>query len=132
LCGVTGVAYFYQFGSKNALGVAAADYWSGTTSALFKAAPYHLLDDPLERIFAYVGFRREIIVGEFAEFTCLVGTMVQEAYSSSPAIRDACANSIFGRAATLEPDIRAPILKYGIVGDWTAESLARHTQTAIQ
>jgi TetR/AcrR family transcriptional regulator, transcriptional repressor for nem operon len=70
-----------------------------------------------------VGFRREIIVGEFAEFTYLVGTMVQEAYSSSPAIRDTCANSIFGRAATLEPDIRAPILKYGIVGDWTAESL---------
>jgi TetR/AcrR family transcriptional regulator, transcriptional repressor for nem operon len=79
-----------------------------------------------------VAFRQEIIVGEFAEFKCLAGTMVQEVYSSSPAIRDACANSIFGHAATLEPDIRAAILKYGIVGDWTAESLARHTQTVIQ
>jgi TetR/AcrR family transcriptional repressor of nem operon len=31
------------------------------------------------------------------EFTCLVDTMAQEVYASSPAIRYACASSIFGR-----------------------------------
>jgi TetR/AcrR family transcriptional regulator, transcriptional repressor for nem operon len=58
--------------------------------------------------------------------------MAQEIYAISPAIRDACARSIFGHAATLEADIRAAMLKRGISGDWTAESLAQHTQTVIQ
>jgi len=62
----------------------------------------------------------------------LVGTMVQEVYASSPAIREACAASIFGHAATLEADIGAAMRDRGISGDWTAESLARHTQTVIQ
>ena len=130
--GVTKGAYFYQFGSKEALGVAAASYWAETTTALFEVAPYHLPDDPLDRILAYVDLRRSIISGEFAEFTCLVGTMVQETYASSPAIRDACGRSIFSHAATLEADIQAAIINLGIVGDWTAASLARHTQTVIQ
>ena len=130
--GVTKGAYFYQFGSKEALGVAAASYWAETTTALFEVAPYHLPDDPLDRILAYVDFRKSIISGEFAEFTCLVGTMVQETYASSPAIRDACGRSIFSHAATLEADIQAAIINLGIVGDWTAASLARHTQTVIQ
>jgi TetR/AcrR family transcriptional regulator, transcriptional repressor for nem operon len=129
---VTKGAYFYQFGSKDALGVAAADYWAETTSALFESAPYHLPDDPLDRVLAYVAFRKSIIAGNFAEFTCLVGTMVQEVYASSPAIRDACGRSIFGHAATLEPVIRAAMLEHGISGEWSAESLARHTQAVIQ
>lgn len=130
--GVTKGAYFYQFGSKEALGVAAADYWAETTAALFEGAPYHLPDDPLDRVLAYVDFRKSIISGEFFEFTCLVGTMVQETYASAPAIRDACGRSIFGHAGTLEADIQAAIIKHGIVDDWTAASLARHTQTVIQ
>jgi TetR/AcrR family transcriptional regulator, transcriptional repressor for nem operon len=67
-----------------------------------------------------------------AEVTCLVGTMVQEVFATSPAIRDACGESILGHAATLEADIGAAMEERGISGDWTAESLARHTQTVIQ
>ena len=66
------------------------------------------------------------------EFTCLVGTMVQEAYASNPAIRDACARSICGHAETLEADIAAAIEKYRIDADWTAASLALHTQAVLQ
>ena len=45
---------------------------------------------------------------------------------------EACAASIFGHAATLEADLRAAMKHRGLSGDWTAESLARHTQTVIQ
>jgi TetR/AcrR family transcriptional repressor of nem operon len=62
--------------------------------------------DPLDRLLGYVEFRKTIIDGDLAEFTCLVGTMTQEVYASHPGIRDACAASIFGHAATIEPDIR--------------------------
>ena len=130
--GVTKGAFFHHFASKDALGVAAAEFWTETTSAFFAAAPYHRPADPLERILAYVDFRRSIIDGDPAEFTCLVGTMVQETYGSSPDICDACAASIFGHAATLEPDIAAAMEARGIAGPWTAASLAAHTQAVLQ
>jgi TetR/AcrR family transcriptional regulator, transcriptional repressor for nem operon len=129
---VTKGAFFHNFRSKEALGVEAAKHWAETTSAFFADAPYHAPADPLDRILAYVGFRKSIIAGELAEFTCLVGTMVQEVYAAWPAIRDACAESIFGHAATLGADIAVAMEDRGISGDWTAESLARHTQTVIQ
>lgn len=129
---VTKGAFFHHFNSKEALGVAAAEYWAETTSAFFAAAPYHLPDDPLDRVLAYIAFRKAIIVGQIAEFTCLVGTMAQEVYAISPDIREACGKSIFGHAATLEGDIRAAMQARRIQGDWTPESLARHTQAVIQ
>lgn len=130
--GVTKGAFFHHFKSKEALGVAAAEFWAETTSAFFANAPYHNLDDPLERVLAYVNFRRSIIEGDLAEWTCLVGTMTQEAYQSHPAIRDACAASILDHAATLAPDIQAAMNQRGIEADWTAKSLARHTQAVLQ
>ncbi|MBI1238551.1 MAG: TetR family transcriptional regulator [Alphaproteobacteria bacterium] len=129
---VTKGAFFHQFGSKESLGVAAAQFWTETTSALFAAAPYQALSNPLDRVLAYLDFRKEIIAGELAEFTCLVGTMTQEVYATSPTIRDACAASIFGHAKTLETDIAAAMRARGIAGDWTAASLARHMQAVIQ
>lgn len=130
--GVTKGAFFHQFGSKEALGVAAADYWTASTSALFKSASYHASADPLARVLDYIAFRRAIIQGSPAEFTCLAGTMVQEVFDSAPAIREACARSIFGHAATLEPDIAAAIQSRGIRASWSAASLARHTQAVLQ
>lgn len=130
--GVTKGAFFHQFGSKEGLGVAAAQYWAQTTTAFFAAAPFHAPDDPLDRVLAYLDFRAAIITGEIAEFTCLVGTMAQEAYASSPAIRDACAASIFGHADTLVPDIQAAMDAREIKPGWTAQSLARHIQAVLQ
>lgn len=130
--GVTKGSFFHHFRTKQALGVASAEHWADTANAYFAAAPYHLPVDPLDRLLAYVAFRRAIITEDLGEFTCLVGTMVQEVYGEWPAIRDACAASIFGHAATLEADIGAAMADRGLSGDWTAESLARHFQTVIQ
>lgn len=130
--GVTKGAFFHHFDSKEALGAAAADYWSETTSALFADAPYHIPADPVDRVFAYLDFRSALIDGELAEFTCLVGTMVQETYGTSDAIRDACNRSITGHAATLEADIQAAMDARGVSAPFTAQSLALLTQTVIQ
>ena len=92
---------------------------TATAGAFFASAPYHDHDDPFERLIGYIEFRKAIIEGDLAEFTCLVGTMTQEVYGSNPAIRDACAASIFGHAATLEPDIEAAMKARGIAADWT-------------
>jgi TetR/AcrR family transcriptional regulator, transcriptional repressor for nem operon len=135
--GVTKGAFFHHFESKEALGVAAANHWSKVTSALFAEAPYHKHKDPLERVLAYIQFRRDILRGELAEFTCLVGTMAQETHQTSRAIAEACNASISGHAATLEPDIAAAMRNCGMNPDgssagWSAASLALHTQAVLQ
>lgn len=130
--GVTKGAFFHHFKTKDALGVAAADHWSAMTGALFADAPYHEHADSLERVLAYIDFRRAILLGRVSEFTCLVGTMVQETYDTAPAIREACERSIIGHAATLETDIDAALRERSITTDWSAESLALHTQAVIQ
>ncbi|API52752.1 TetR family transcriptional regulator [Rhizobium leguminosarum] len=129
---VTKGAFFHSFGSKEALGVAAAEFWARTTSDFFAAAPYHHPLGALDRVLAYVAFRKAIITDDVAESSCLVGTMVQETYMTFPRIRDACGASIFDHASTLEADIELARGERGIVDDWTAESLARYTQTVIQ
>lgn len=130
--GVTKGAFFHHFASKDALAVAAARHWSEVTGALFASAPYHDHADPLDRVLAYIDFRAALIEGAPAEFTCLAGTMVQEAYAASDEIRAACEASIFGHAATLEGDIEAAHARYRVAGDWSAKSLALHTQAVLQ
>jgi TetR/AcrR family transcriptional regulator, transcriptional repressor for nem operon len=135
LCARAGTAkgsFFHHFKDKEALAVAAADYWSETTGAFFAAAPYHRHEDPLDRVLGYIDFRRSILKGDVPEFTCLVGTMVQEVYETNPAIRDACGASICGHAKNIEADIAEAMKVHGIRGKWTAESLALHTQAVLQ
>lgn len=130
--GVTKGAFFHHFKSKEDLAIAAADHWSEVTGALFARAPYHDLADPLERVLAYIAFRKALLRGSVPEFTCLAGTLVQETYETAPAIRDACERSITGHAATLVSDIAASMRERGMTPEWTAESLALHTQAVIQ
>jgi TetR/AcrR family transcriptional repressor of nem operon len=130
--GVTKGAFFHHFKSKDALGVAAAEHWSEITGALFAEAPYHRHADPLDRVLGYVAFRKALLRGGVPEFTCLVGTMVQETYQTVPAIRAACDRSISGHAATLEADIEAAMRDRRLSPDWTARSLALHTQAVLQ
>lgn len=129
---VTKGAFFHHFESKEALGVAAANYWSATTSALFESAPFHAPRDPLDRVLAYVDFRIGLLNGPVADVTCLVGTMVQEVYESSPHIAEACDASISGHARTLEADIKSAMQLYKVKGNWSAASLAIHTQAVLQ
>lgn len=56
------------------------------TGAMFEAGPYHGLVDPFERVLGYLDFRKSLLRGGVLEFTCLVGTMVQETYETNPAM----------------------------------------------
>ena len=128
--GVTKGAFFHHFESKDALAVAVADHWSRTTGELFATAAYHELDDPADRVLGYLDLRARLVDGPIHEFTCLVGTMVQEAYSTQPTVREACAASIFGHAATVEADLSAALAAAG--SDLDPVGLSRHIQAVLQ
>jgi len=133
--GVTKGAFFHHFESKDALGVAAVEHWSRTTGSLFRSAPYHQAPDALQRVNAYLDLRKSLLRGDLSQFTCVAGTMVQETYASHPAIRAACADSIFGHAGTLVEDFAAALRERGrpeLSGAVTAEGLATHTQCVLQ
>ena len=130
--GLTKGSFFHHFSSKEDLALSAAEHWNSMTGGLFAQAPYHFADSPLQRLLAYVDFRKALLRGELPEFTCFVGTMLQEVYGTHPTIRTACEKSISGHAATLEADIGEAVQQYGGQGNWTPRSLALYTQAVIQ
>lgn len=135
ICGAAGVtkgAFFHHFESKEDLGVAAATHFAQMAEGLFGGAPYHELADPLDRLLGYIDFRIAILAGPIAQFTCLLGTMVQEAYDTHPAIRHACETYIVRHAARVEKDIDAAKALYAPDATWSAESLGLYTQAVLQ
>lgn len=128
--GVTKGAFFHHFRSKDDLGVAAAAHFGAMAEGLFEA-DWSRLAGPTERVLGYVALRREIIGGGFEDFTCLLGTLVQETYASSPAIRAACEAGILGHARRLVPDLTAALSQAGRT-EIDPDSLALHVQAAIQ
>ena len=130
--GLTKGGFFHHFKGKEDYAAAAARHWSEVTGAFFAAAPYHLHPDPLDRVLGYIDFRKAILRGEVPEFTCLVGTMVQEAYGTHPAVREACDAAITDHAAVIEKDIAAAKELHVPDARWSPRSLALHTQAVLQ
>jgi TetR/AcrR family transcriptional repressor of nem operon len=130
--GVTKGAFFHHFASKEAVALAAVEHWNQVTGQLFASAPYWQVADPRERFLAYLDFRAELVQGELAEFTCLIGTLVQETFATHPELQAACGAGIAQHVATLVPTIEAAKAQYAPDADWDAESLARYTQAVLQ
>lgn len=131
--GVTKGAFFHHFASKEALGVAAAGAWTDRAEHyVFTLPAWTQITDPLERYLGHIHFRLAMIDGPIEDFTCFVGTMVQESYATSEPIRAACNASINAYCERLAQDIQPAIDRYGIKGNVTAMSLARYTQAILQ
>ncbi|QLF69931.1 TetR/AcrR family transcriptional regulator [Peteryoungia desertarenae] len=125
-------AFFHHFRSKEELAIAAAAHWHNETEAIFGRAPYRKQSNPQQRVLGYLAFRKELVVGDASEFSCLLGTMAQEVHQTSPAIRDACGEAIEAHASTLHDDI-AEALANSINKDVCAPaSLALHIQAVLQ
>jgi TetR/AcrR family transcriptional regulator, transcriptional repressor for nem operon len=125
-------SFFHHFKGKEDAALAAVQHWNEVTGALFAAAPYQQIADPRDRILAYIDFRMSLLEGELPEFTCLLGTLVQEAYATMPSLRMACEQGIALHAGTLVHDLAEAQARYAPGADWSPESLALYTQASIQ
>lgn len=130
--GLTKGSFFHHFLSKDELALAAADHFGAMATRLFAEAPYHQLSDPRDRVLGYIDFRIAILRGALPQFTCLLGTLVQEVYESHPAIRAACDRHITAHAHELAKDIALAKRRHAPRATWTPESLALYTQATLQ
>lgn len=130
--GVTKGSFFHHFKSKEELTVGATAYWREWTDGLFAAAPYRKISDPRDRLLAYVDFRVAILNGDVPDFTCLLGTLVQETYLTHPPIREACDRGLEHHIADVTRDVEAAKKLYAPNADWSAESVAYYIQAVLQ
>ena len=65
-------------------------------------------------------------------FQTLLGTMVQEAYDTHPAIREACDRYISEHAERLEADIAEAKALYAPAAEWSPASAALFSQAVLQ
>ncbi|MEO9167685.1 MAG: helix-turn-helix domain-containing protein [Aestuariivirga sp.] len=131
--GVTKGAFFHHFKSKDELAVASTLFWTKNAAQLFAAAEYNKFEDPLDQLIGYVDFRLQLVQGStLPECTCLLGTMAQEKFETSPAIRDACFEGIQFHATEVSKMMAAAKARHAPQASWSVESLGLYTQAAIQ
>ncbi len=130
--GVTKGSFFHHFKSKDDLALSAAAFWGEMTEGFFAAARYHQSEDPLERLLGYVDFRAEILQGDTPDYTCLLGTLVQETYATHPDIRAACDKGMSTHIAILVRDIEAAKQRYAPDAQWSVASVGYFIQSVLQ
>jgi len=130
--GVTKGSFFHHFRSKDDHALGAVAHWNAMTEGFFAAAPYRDAADPLDRLLGYIEFRGAILEGELADYTCLLGTLVQETYATHPDIRAACDAGMAAHIAELTRDVEAAKQRYAPEAAWSAESVGYLIQAVLQ
>jgi TetR/AcrR family transcriptional repressor of nem operon len=130
--GLTKGSFFHHFDSKEALGIAAVEAFEAMAETLFGAAPYQASEDPRERIFGYVDLRIAMLTGEISQYTCLIGTTVQEIYQTHPALRATCDRMLSEHVGMLTRDLAAAKARYAPAAPWKPESVGYFMQCVLQ
>ncbi|MFL6604842.1 MAG: TetR/AcrR family transcriptional regulator [Steroidobacteraceae bacterium] len=134
--GVTKGSFFHHFKSKDELALAAAAHWGTVTDAIFASAPYQHETDPLSRLLGYLDCRiamlGTITAQNMAEYTCLLGTLVQETFATHPDIRAACEKGMASQVEAVTRDVEAAKKRYAPRATWSAQSVAYFIQVTLQ
>lgn len=135
ICARAGVkkgSFFHHFRSKEDLLLATIGNWDSFTGAVFASASYRQFSDPRDRVLGYVDFRIAILDRPVSEFTCLLGTLVQEVYSSHPALLAAADSAMTSHIDVMVADIAAAKAMHAPDAEWTPDSVGYFIQSVLQ
>jgi TetR/AcrR family transcriptional repressor of nem operon len=130
--GVTKGSFFHHFASKEQLAIAAIEAFGAAAESIFGSAPYAADPDPRARVLGYVDFRSAMLDADIVDYTCLLGTTVQEAYGTHPDLRAACDQGMSAHVADLTRDLEAAKQRYVPDAAWSAESVGYFMQSVLQ
>ncbi len=130
--GLTKGSFFHHFSSKEQLGIAAAEQFGEMAAEIFGSAPYHGHVDPRDRVLGYVDFRASMLQGDITQYTCLLGTMVQEVYATHPEVRAVCDQQMSAHIAEMVLDIEAAKQRYAPDATWNSDSVGYFMQAVLQ
>lgn len=130
--GVTKGSFFHHFKTKDELALAAIAHFGAMADGLFATAPYRSLEDPRDRLLGYVDFRASILGEALPEYTCLLGTLVQESYATHPDIRRACDREMTAHIAELTRDVALAKQLYAPDSPWSIDSVGYFIQSVLQ
>lgn len=117
--GLTKGSFFHHFDNKEAVGLAAADWWGEMGTALYAAAWQDTALDPLDQLHRFfdimIGFTERPDTGPC---TCVVGMLSQEMSGTSPELRAACARHLEDWTRNAAAMLRAAKEKYPVARDF--------------
>jgi TetR/AcrR family transcriptional regulator, transcriptional repressor for nem operon len=130
--GLTKGSFFHHFASKEELGVAVADRFGSQAVQHFSSSPYRQLADPRERVLAHVDLRTAMLQGPISQFSCILGTFVQELYETNSLIREACEKQMAEHNAAVAADLEEAKSRYVPDATWTPAGVASYVQAVTQ
>lgn len=129
---VTKGSFFHHFDSKDAVGLAAADWWGKFGTELYSAAWGDAGMDPLEQLHKFFDIMSGFTLDPEDPCTCVVGILSQEMSLVHPAFREKCEGHFrdwTGHAVRLLTAVRA---KYPPVIDFDVERVAWYLNSLWQ
>lgn len=128
--GLTKGSFFHYFEGKEELARHLAK--SFNEGAATKFLPYlEVHEDPLDRVQAYVELRKQVARTP-GGLRCMLGTFVQELFSTHPALREVCARCLDEHTSLIEKDLAAAQAIYAPDSSWSPLSVARHLMAILQ
>ncbi len=128
--GLTKGSFFHYFEGKEELARHLAR--SFNEGAATKFLPYlEVHQDPLDRVHAYIELRKQVARTP-GGLRCMLGTFVQELFSTHPALREVCARCLDEHTALIEKDLIEAKALYASDTAWSPLSVARHLMAILQ
>ncbi|MEZ4867770.1 MAG: TetR/AcrR family transcriptional regulator [Caldilineaceae bacterium] len=124
--GVTKGSFFYYFASKELLGQAVLRHFQVKIGALLDQGPHRLVEDPLQRLYAYCDYLAAMFAHPEVPKSCLLGNLAQELAPTQPAIGAVCAAGFAWWATEIEQGLETARQHYTPRWEFDSHEVAEH------
>ncbi len=129
---VTKGGFYYHFKSKDELASAVVDHYFVRVSKALSEGDYTRIDDPVERVLAFVDHAVDVAQGPVLKDGCILGVLTLDLAETHPEIRREIARKFVAIGAGFESDLAAALARDGADPRITASGLARQFLAVLE